>query len=262
MMLTDLADVLRRVGLKVVEVPGWKTRGRAWGSKPDGLIAHHTGGGDNVAAAVNLVAHGRTGPLPLSGPLSQFVLDPAGTWHLIAAGRSNHAGPGRWQGITSGNTEFLGVEAMNRGDGKDVWEQEQIQSYARGAAALAEHFGFPALMVIGHKEWAPSRKIDPTFDMSQFRELVADIMNDDDTPAGALPASPPVVVTTDPRTTMLRRGSQGEAVLEWQHRLRAAGYNVAANGIFGWETDTRTREFQRAEGLVEDGLVGPKTWAA
>jgi hypothetical protein len=260
-MLTGLASVLRAAGSAVVEAPGWQTRGRAWSSKPHGFIAHHTGGGDNVAASVALVRDGRS---DLPGPLSQFVLTPAGEWHIIAAGRSNHAGPGRWQGITSGNSEMLGCEAMNRGDGKDVWEIEQMNSYARGAAALAEHFGFPALNVCGHKEWAlpKGRKIDPTFDMPAFRTLVADIMDDSDTPAGQLPSAPPVIPTTDPARTMLSRGSQGTDVLELQNRLRTLGYKVAANGIFSWETDTRVREFQRDHRLTVDGQVGPKTWAA
>lgn len=261
MYLDNLADVLRAGGLTVVEVPGWKTRGRAWASNPDGFIAHHTGGGDNVGAAVALV---RDGHSDLPGPLSQFVLSPDGIWHLVAAGRSNHAGPGRWQGVTSGNSEMLGCEAMNRGDGKDVWEPVQMHSYAQGAAVLAEHFGFPASMVCGHKEWAlpKGRKIDPTFEMAPFRELVADIMDDGDTPAGQLPTKPPVVATVDPVHDMLQRGAQGEDVLILQNALRALGYKVAANGVFGWETDTRVREFQKARGLKVDGKVGPLTWKA
>lgn len=258
-MLTQLADVLRDAGLSVKEVPGWQSRGKPWASNPDGFIAHHTGGGDNVSAAVALVRDGRANP-PLAGPLSQFVLPPDGTWHIIAAGRSNHAGPGRWQGITSGNSEMFGCEAMNRGDGKDVWEPQQMHSYAAGAAALAKHFGFPALNVCGHKEWAlpKGRKIDPTFDMPTFRELVADLMDHPARLTGQLLSVP----TVDPVHAMLQRGSQGTDVLELQNRLRALGYKVAANGIFSWETDTRVQEFQRDRHLTVDGKVGPKTWAA
>ena len=259
MMLTDLADVLRAAGLAVVEVPGWKTRGRAWSSNPDGFMAHHTGGGPNVAASVALVRDGRS---DLPGPLSQFVLTPAGEWHIIAAGRSNHAGPGSWRGITSGNSEFLGCEAMNRGDGNDVWEREQMNSYAQGAAAFAEHFNFPVLNVIGHKEWAPRRKIDPTFDMPAFRLLVAEIMEDNDTPAGQLPSEPIIVGTVSPITSMLRRGSQGSEVLELQNALRELGYKVAANGVFSWETDTRVREFQANRKLKIDGIAGPEVFKA
>jgi hypothetical protein len=268
MMLTDLADALRAGGCKVVEAPGWKTRGREWSiKKPKGLLCHHTAGSANIPAAVGLVRDGRKagpGTTAVSGPLSQMVLDPTGTFHVIAAGRSNHAGPGIWQGITNGGANFLGIEAMNRGDGIDVWEPEQMHGYAHGAAALAKHYGFPVIMVAGHKEYRTPRgwKIDPTFDMPSFRAWVADIMDDVVSPAMQPVPAPPTIGTVDPKYDMLRRGAEGRDVLELQKRLRKLGYKVAANGIFGWETLTRVKEFQAGKGLAADGVVGPITWRA
>jgi hypothetical protein len=43
-MLTDLADILKKAGLKVVEVAGWKTRGHSVMSSVKGIICHHTAG--------------------------------------------------------------------------------------------------------------------------------------------------------------------------------------------------------------------------
>jgi hypothetical protein len=259
-MLTDLADVLRRAGLKVVEEQGWKTRGRAWARQPVGIVQHHTGPG-SLAGQVRVVRDGRA---DLPGPLSQLVLAEDGTFHVIAAGRANHAGRSAWQGYTDLNDDMIGIEADNDGDGRDIWEQAQIRAAARGSAALATHFGFSPIMIAGHKEIAlpRGRKIDPTYDMPSFRALVAEIMDDLASPAGELPPKPVAIPTVDPRRAMLQRGSQGLDVLELQSRLRALGYRVAANGIFSWETDTRVREFQKSKGLVADGLVGPKTWAA
>ena len=34
------------------------------------------------------------------------------------------------------------------------------------------------------------------------------------------------------------------------------------NGVFGAKTEAAVRELQRDIGLVPDGIVGPKTWAA
>jgi N-acetyl-anhydromuramyl-L-alanine amidase AmpD len=50
----------------------------------------------------------------------------------------------------------------------------QHAAYVRLVAALAEHYGIPLSNVQGHKEVAKplGRKIDPTFDMTDFRRRV------------------------------------------------------------------------------------------
>jgi peptidoglycan hydrolase-like protein with peptidoglycan-binding domain len=37
---------------------------------------------------------------------------------------------------------------------------------------------------------------------------------------------------------------------------------VDADGIFGSATEAALRQFQRDNGLVPDGIVGPQTWTA
>ena len=62
---------------------------------------------------------------------------------------------------------------------------------------------------------------------------------------------------------ILRRGSRGSAVAQLQEQLSAAGFDPgAADGIFGARTDAAVRAFQQARGLMVDGIVGPRTWAA
>lgn len=60
---------------------------------------------------------------------------------------------------------------------------------------------------------------------------------------------------------LVRRGSKGTDVRHAQSRLNAHGFNLAVDGVFGPRTDTAVRRFQRARGLVADGIVGPLTWA-
>jgi cell wall-associated NlpC family hydrolase len=61
----------------------------------------------------------------------------------------------------------------------------------------------------------------------------------------------------------VRRGSNGASVRTLQERLRAHGFNPGPiDGDFGPKTDAAVRAFQRAKGLVVDGIVGPKTWGA
>src|SRR5690606_9760796 len=56
------------------------------------------------------------------------------------------------------------------------------------------------------------------------------------------------------------RGSQ---VVALQKRLNELGYNCGkADGIFGANTESAVKKFQKAKGLSVDGIVGQKTIAA
>ena len=62
---------------------------------------------------------------------------------------------------------------------------------------------------------------------------------------------------------LLKIGSIGEAVIDLQTSLVKLGYNPGPiDGIFGPETDAAVRSFQKAYGLVVDGIVGKNTSAA
>ncbi len=62
---------------------------------------------------------------------------------------------------------------------------------------------------------------------------------------------------------LLKIGSQGQDVKDWQNFLNTQGFNVgAADGIFGAGTATGSKAFQTAHGLAADGLVGAGTIAA
>ncbi len=60
----------------------------------------------------------------------------------------------------------------------------------------------------------------------------------------------------------IRRGSSGPLVAQWQQFLTDQGFDPrGVDGRFGSGTAAATREFQRAQGLGADGVVGPNTWA-
>lgn len=60
----------------------------------------------------------------------------------------------------------------------------------------------------------------------------------------------------------LKRGSKGFRVTSLQHLLKARGQKIATDGVFGSKTEAAVKSFQRSKGLKQDGLAGPKTWAA
>ena len=60
----------------------------------------------------------------------------------------------------------------------------------------------------------------------------------------------------------LRMGDQGSEIAEIQGRLALLGYDVVADGDFGPATADAIKEFQMANGMKADGLVGPATYMA
>ena len=179
MMLTNLADVLRGAGLKVVEQGNWKARGGTM-SGVRGVLWHHTATsarapGDYPSMSVVLNGNGTT-----PGPLCNLGLGRNGTWYCVAAGRANHAGLGSYAGIptNNGNAYLIGVEAEHPGTAGNPWPAAQLDSYRRGTAALLKAFGLGAERCIAHKEWAPNRKTDPYgLDMRAERAEIARLMN-------------------------------------------------------------------------------------
>jgi predicted chitinase len=73
------------------------------------------------------------------------------------------------------------------------------------------------------------------------------------TPAGGTPLYP---------GTALRQGSKGAAVQTMQQQLVALGYAISVDSNFGPGTRRAVVDFQGKNGLTNDGICGPSTWAA
>lgn len=57
------------------------------------------------------------------------------------------------------------------------------------------------------------------------------------------------------------RGESGAVkVLTIQYLLRARGYKLGADGVFGAQTVDRLKKFQASRGLRADGITTPQTW--
>lgn len=61
---------------------------------------------------------------------------------------------------------------------------------------------------------------------------------------------------------MDRQANKSDTVLETQKKLNAMGYELAQDGIFGKDTQTAMRDFQRSIRLKADGVFGAETEAA
>jgi peptidoglycan hydrolase-like protein with peptidoglycan-binding domain len=124
-------------------------------------------------------------------------------------------------------------------------------------------------MCFGHKEWAPSRKIDPRgIDMDLMRAKVAEEQQSLRSPVEQK-AKPDVSKKKEEssiddfcKKNILKLRSRGSCVKSLQEKLNGLGINVGkADGIFGNKTLAGVKTFQARNGLKADGIVGPRTWA-
>jgi hypothetical protein len=119
---SNLPALLRDVGLTVVEIDGWRGRGRPGSFDPVGALNHHTGSSAKGWSRAKRLAYAKwmflTGRSDLPAPLCQIALDPEGIVYVGAAGRANHGGKAKASGSVSGgdaNTLYIGIEWMLSG---------------------------------------------------------------------------------------------------------------------------------------------------
>jgi peptidoglycan hydrolase-like protein with peptidoglycan-binding domain len=55
---------------------------------------------------------------------------------------------------------------------------------------------------------------------------------------------------------------KGAGLKDWQTKMAKRGWTIGADGVYGPQTKSVVRAFQAEKGLVIDGLIGAKTWAA
>lgn len=193
-----LEDVLREaLGDRLVVHEGWRDRGTGCGENGSssmgpiwGVMIHHT---NNVKERWEVIRDGVMQPSGwLEGPLAQGLIISDGTFHLVAVGPCNHAGPGCYPGIPHGcgNTRLIGFEcAWQPGAhhvGNETWPSAQILTMRDASAAVLKKLGYDSSHVIGHKEWAGAEnplgvntqgKPDPgDMDMKWFRGEVEKAM--------------------------------------------------------------------------------------
>lgn len=182
MRLPWLADVLRDAGCRVVEIPGWRGRGRDLAGV-HGVVWHHTATPGRVSndTVRRLLRDGRP---DLPGPLCQLGLERDGTFVVVADGRGNHNGHGTW-----GNNS-IGIEAYNDGVG-EPWPRAQLDAFHAGTAAILRRLRLDSSRMLAHRETDPRRKIDPAgIDMHAARARVARLLRPETAPQSP-PAPPP-----------------------------------------------------------------------
>lgn len=124
--------------------------------KPNYVMIHHTAQG-SVEHTVRTFHNENVGVsshyiIGRDGKIIQMVNDYY---------RAHHAGAGRWGNDTDLNSSSIGIELDNNGT-TDPWPDVQIQALIRLLTYLKETYRIPQANFIGHMDYAPTRKIDPS----------------------------------------------------------------------------------------------------
>lgn len=286
---------LKRFGVDVVEVSGWRTHnrddetGKVFGPV-FGVMIHHTAGVEK--GAVNFC---RNGSAKLPGPLCHGVITKDGKVHVISHGRANHAGGGdpdvlaavkaeRYPlpkpnvhdgspGAVDGNDAFYGFECVNKGDGVDPWPEEQLDGMKRATAATCWLYGWSARSALRHMDWSDWKSDPKGVDWSEFLDDVQQLLDDErgTDPDPEQPPKPqplPVVSLADVIAAARRDpglpqgGTTHKAdVLLVERALAQLGFLSAqwVDGSFGTKTKAAYGSLQRHlgyAGAAADGIPG------
>ena len=82
-------------------------------------------------------------------------------------------------------------------------------------------------------------------------------------PIPPIPPNPTPSTECNPTAQTIKKLSSGPLVTRLQNLLAERGFNPGvADGIFGDNTEAAVKQFQQANNLAADGIVGPNTWQA
>ena len=155
-------------------------------------------------------------------------------------------------GSTKANDEYVavlyigGAETPFTDAAKQALKEIRAEATAQGIGAETRpHNSFKATQCPG----------------AEITNYVKDFKGSSSTPKPSTPAPKPA--TSKPVFSgVQRRGAKNTAVYQFQKQLQARGWKIQVDGIFGVYTEVVVKKFQREKGLVVDGIVGEKTWAA
>jgi len=122
---------------------------------PSYVIIHHT-------AQNSCEQTLRTFTLSRTQVSSHYVICRDGTvYHMLNdLLRGHHAGAGKWGKLTDMNSCSIGIEIDNNGN--EPFSDKQMNSLLLLLGRLKRTFNIPQPNFIGHLDWAPGRKVDPS----------------------------------------------------------------------------------------------------
>jgi N-acetylmuramoyl-L-alanine amidase len=123
--------------------------------KPNFVIIHHTA--QNTCDQTL-----KTFTLPRTAVSAHYVICRDGiVFHMLNdLLRAQHAGVGKWGNVSDMNSSSIGIEIDN--NGSEPFTEPQMTSLLQLLDRLKKAYNIPQANFIGHMDWAPGRKVDPS----------------------------------------------------------------------------------------------------
>ncbi len=162
------------------------------------------------------------------------------------------------------NDKAIGVELCWGGGISFI---EAYDRYVWYHAYLCDKYKLdPESDIVAHSTLDPTRRTDPENALNRYGITWSTFIEDvTGVWKNFKEISSPGKVKSTTSTLIVSAGDRGKEVERIQDLLIRVGMDLrefGADGIFGRETQEAVEKFQRLTGLVEDGIVGPKTLGA
>lgn len=201
---------------------------------------------------------------PDSKVSAHYVIDEEGQVYRLVDERKRawHAGVAFWDGETDVNGYSIGIEVAHPGPDKNGVEPEfpsnQWQSLIKLSQDILSRHPISAHRVLAHSDVAPTRKTDPgsLFDWQGLAAEGVGLWSD----CGAedlATLSPHQLFELEPIQISGDALEQRQAVFKLQQALKAFGYHITPDGVYGAATQTVMRAFQlhfrseRVDGIAD-----------
>lgn len=259
--IASIARVLSS-GMSGADVAGWQSFLRvAWGQTS--LAIDGTYGPATVAATMafqkekKLTQDGKVGPKTLAAAIAH-VLPAAAAKPAAVPAPAAAAKPAAAPAPAA--TVPTAPRALKRGlSGDDVkaW-QTFLRSQGSAYSVVTADGQFGAQTEESTKGWQRSKglAVDGVVGPETLRAALSGA-------AGPAPVTnAPTITVTPGKWRTMRRGTSGSDVREWQTVLQREGYSLTPDGIYGPDTETKTKLWQVTRNIAADGVVGPAVVAA
>ena len=188
---------------------------------------------------------------PASKVSAHYVIDEVGQVYLLVDERERawHAGVAFWDGVTDVNGCSIGIEIAHPGPDENgegpEFPSHQWQALINLSQDIIGRHPIPAHRVLAHSDVAPSRKTDPgpLFDWQGLAKKGVGLWSDYGEKDLASLSSTDLFELAPPQITG-NEPEKSQKVEQLQHALRAYGYQITPDGVYGPATQTVMRAFQ------------------